>query len=227
MKKLQGKCACGKTAIVQVWDTADSLHDGQTMQIVCPECQNKKHVNALHLAYGVEAVQKYQVQQGSLGIDHLKIDGGGATGDGNFDPNDPKAESKIETKNQKTKLQLIPPSFNAQVAKAMEDGTVKHGGPMNWRGSKISAMDYIGAVKRHVDAFLDGNDFDISGAHNLGHASARCAIIIDAAEQGCLIDDRPINHRIQLKPDPRSNSHAHPESPEDPPDRPSEGDPHA
>ena len=53
-------------------------------------------------------------------------------------------------------------------------------------------MGYIGAMKRHLDALLDGEDeAHDSGVHHLGHVNATTAILLDAMECGKLIDDRP------------------------------------
>lgn len=91
----------------------------------------------------------------------------------------------------KTQLQLIPPAFNVEVAKALQNGSSKYG-PWNWRQSRVEVMTYIGAMRRHIDAFLNGEDIDPdSGAHHLGCVAASAAIVIDAAQFGSLIDNRP------------------------------------
>jgi hypothetical protein len=91
----------------------------------------------------------------------------------------------------KPPLHLIPPSFKIHVAMAMKNGAQKYG-PYNWRDEKVSASIYISAMERHIDAWLDGEEnAKDSGVHHLAHAAACCAILIDAQEQGQLVDDRP------------------------------------
>ena len=53
-------------------------------------------------------------------------------------------------------------------------------------------MTYLGAMKRHIDALLDGEDLaPDSGVHHLGHIAASCAIVLDAGKHGTLVDNRP------------------------------------
>ena len=90
----------------------------------------------------------------------------------------------------KPQLQLIPPISNAETAKALKHGADRYG-PWNWRTANVESMTYIGAIKRHLDAYLDGEDLDESGAHHLGHIAASCAILLDAGKFGTLVDNRP------------------------------------
>lgn len=99
---------------------------------------------------------------------------------------DPKGEAG----KKKPQLQLIPPAFNLEVAAALNDGAKKYG-PWNWRRDRVKTMTYIGAIRRHLDKFLDGEDLDESGATHLGHIAASCAILLDAKAKGMLVDDRP------------------------------------
>ena len=92
---------------------------------------------------------------------------------------------------QKPQLQLIPPALNRETAKALSLGAKKYG-PWNWRENRVEIMTYLGAIKRHIDCILSGEDIDPeSGAHHLGHVAAGCAIVLDAAEHGMLVDNRP------------------------------------
>lgn len=91
----------------------------------------------------------------------------------------------------KPQLQLLPPVFNEQVAGALSLGATKYG-PWNWRDHQVEIMTYLGAMRRHIDRVLEGEDFDPeSGAHHLGHVAAGCAIVLDAAQSGTLVDNRP------------------------------------
>ena len=92
---------------------------------------------------------------------------------------------------QKPQLQNIPPELNRQVSQALECGAIKYG-PWNWRDNNVELMTYLGAMKRHIDAIIDGEDIDPeSGAHHLGHVTAGCAIVLDARKHGTLVDNRP------------------------------------
>jgi len=101
------------------------------------------------------------------------------------------SDPKGEAGKAKSQLQLLPPSFNRETAKALACGAAKYG-VANWRTNKVELMTYLGAMRRHIDAVMSGEDLDPeSGAHHLGHVAAGCAIVIDAAEHGQLIDNRP------------------------------------
>lgn len=102
-------------------------------------------------------------------------------------PLDPKKTQSV----QKPQLQLIPPALNGPLAAALLNGSTRYG-PWNWRESKVELMTYIGAMRRHLDALLDGEDIaQDSGVHHLGHVAASCAIVLDAAAHGTLVDNRP------------------------------------
>lgn len=93
----------------------------------------------------------------------------------------------------KPALHLIPPAFNVAVAGALKLGADKYG-PWNWRaeGKEIEIMTYLGAMRRHIDAIIDGQPIDPeSGIHHLGHVAAGCAIVLDAQKHGTLIDNTP------------------------------------
>lgn len=100
---------------------------------------------------------------------------------------DPKKASG----DQKPQLQLLPAVFEEQTAAALKIGAEKYG-PWNWRGNQVEIMTYLGAMRRHIAAVLDGEDIDPeSGAHHLGHVAASCAIVLDARKHGTLADNRP------------------------------------
>lgn len=100
---------------------------------------------------------------------------------------DPKASQAI----QKPQLQLIPPALSEETAKALERGAVKYG-PWNWRENEVEIMTYLGAMKRHIDKLINGEDIDPdTGAHHLGCVAAGCGIVLDARQHGTLVDNRP------------------------------------
>lgn len=91
----------------------------------------------------------------------------------------------------KAPLHLVPPSAEYYIALALKDGAEKYG-PYNWRSEAISISTYVGAIRRHLNAWWDGeDDAQDSGVHHIAHVMASCALILDAASVGQLIDDRP------------------------------------
>ena len=90
----------------------------------------------------------------------------------------------------KVPLDLLSPIAKVWWALAQFSGNLTYG-KWNYRGSEVPASIYIGAAMRHLDAFQSGEEFDPDGLHNLGAVMACCSIIIDAKENGTLIDDRP------------------------------------
>jgi len=106
-------------------------------------------------------------------------------------PADPKQAAL--TASPKPPMQLLPSVFEEEAAKALGCGASKYGA-WNWRQNKVEIMTYLGAMRRHIAAVIDGEDVDPeSGAHHLGHVAAGCAIVMDAAKHGMLLDNRPGN----------------------------------
>lgn len=101
-------------------------------------------------------------------------------------------DPKGEVGKLKTPLHLVPSITMEEAAKAHADGAGKYG-PWNWRENNVIASTYIGALMRHVNAFRDGEDIcPKSKVTHLGHIIANCGILLDAARQGTLVDDRPL-----------------------------------
>lgn len=91
----------------------------------------------------------------------------------------------------KVSLSKVSPASSVYEALAMMDGAKKYSA-YNWRSNKVIATIYVDACKRHLDAWLDGEELaDDSKVPHLGHAKACLGIIIDALETGNLVDDRP------------------------------------
>lgn len=102
-------------------------------------------------------------------------------------PTDPKGASGAA----KTPLHLLPPVAMARTSEVLALGAMKYG-PWNWRHNKVEAMTYVAAIRRHLDAFVEGEDLDPeSGVTHLAHIAASCAIVMDADNFGNLIDNRP------------------------------------
>lgn len=93
---------------------------------------------------------------------------------------------------KKFSLRYAPTTANIAMNQAFEDGARKYGAA-NWREKGVAASVYIDAALRHIALYFDGGEQKAadSGVHNLGHAMACLAIIIDAEACGKLTDDRP------------------------------------
>lgn len=93
---------------------------------------------------------------------------------------------------RKYSLRHIPLPAKIELCRALEDGVMKYGAA-NWRISGVPASVYVDACQRHLDQWYDGSQETASDSnvHNLGHAMACLAILIDAQANGKLIDDRP------------------------------------
>lgn len=106
----------------------------------------------------------------------------------------PAANPKQAYGDKKVPLHLVPPAFDAYCAQGLGEGAVKYGA-WNWRTNKVEAMTYVGAIKRHLAAWQDGEELDpesTTGKSHLAGIAASLAILIDAKECGQLIDNRPL-----------------------------------
>lgn len=91
----------------------------------------------------------------------------------------------------KIPLGLIPYSALCCAALAHYEGNLKYG-RWNWRGNKVRASIYLDALNRHIAKWVNGEAVDpVTRVPHLGSAIACLNIIIDAAVQNKLIDDRP------------------------------------
>lgn len=96
----------------------------------------------------------------------------------------------------KCPVHLVPPCLIRATAEALDFGANKRQpngyGEFNWRTEPVQLRNYLAAIMRHTLAILDGDDYDAdSGLEHLSHIAATCAIVMDAADHGTLIDDRP------------------------------------
>ncbi len=73
-------------------------------------------------------------------------------------------------------------------------------GIRNWLIDEIKASTYIGALRRHLKKWSEGESIDPdSGWSHLYHIRAGCAIVLDAEKYGTLIDDRNLAESINDK----------------------------
>lgn len=98
-------------------------------------------------------------------------------------PKDQIASSKLP-------LHLWPATATAMGCLGLLDGATKYG-LNNYRALGAKASVYVGAAKRHLEAWMEGEDFATdSGVPHLANALACLAIIVDCQAAGNLIDDR-------------------------------------
>ncbi len=91
----------------------------------------------------------------------------------------------------KAPVHFVPPVAEVEIGLVLESGAEKYG-VFNWRHEPISITTYVGAVRRHINAILDGQDIDPeSGRPHWAHIAASASIALDADKIGNLIDDRP------------------------------------
>lgn len=91
----------------------------------------------------------------------------------------------------KPPLALIPPAAEIEEAMVLAHGAAKYQ-PYNWRIDGIRAMTYLSAIRRHLAAYLDGEDNDPeSGLSHIAHIRACAGIMLDADSIGNMEDDRP------------------------------------
>jgi hypothetical protein len=105
---------------------------------------------------------------------------------------DPDVNPKKAFGDAKVPLHLVPPALNVGAARAFNEG--RKYGPYNWREKRVEAMTYIGAIKRHIDAYLDGEDIDPDstvGKLHLEGIAASVGILLDCTYSGTLVDNRP------------------------------------
>lgn len=160
-------------------DSVIALHGvpGGTSQ--CPYCEAYNDNHNAGVRY-----REYQRQMAASGpTPDPKMDA--ANSDAPVNPKTAQGDKKYP-------LHLLPLSAQVEVNRALEDGMKKYG-LANWRKTGVPAHVYIAAAKRHIDQWFDGGQerASDSNVHNLGHAMACMAIIIDAQWNDKLIDDRP------------------------------------
>jgi hypothetical protein len=105
-----------------------------------------------------------------------------------LNPKDVEAQTK-----GKTRLDLLEPVAERAIADALAFGANKYG-VRNYVTAKIAARVYVAAMKRHIDAWLEGEDTaEDSGVHHLGHIGANIHVVLAAIEAGAFVDDRHIS----------------------------------
>ena len=103
------------------------------------------------------------------------------------------ANPKQQYGDKKVPLHLVPAALDVAAAWGLGEGAIKYG-PFNWRENSVEVMTYVAAIKRHLAAWVDGEELDpdsITGKHHLDGLAASLAILLDAVRGGFAIDNRP------------------------------------
>jgi hypothetical protein len=116
---------------------------------------------------------------------------------------DKPANPKQAFGDKKVRLQLVPPVIEIYASLALGEGADKYG-IYNYRDIPVEMMTYIGAIRRHLCALLDGEYMDpgywadIDGVRtwippkpHIAGIIASAGIIADCWERGTIIDNRP------------------------------------
>jgi hypothetical protein len=92
----------------------------------------------------------------------------------------------------KPMLHLLPPGPLADIARVLEHGANKHGGPWSYTDGQRNWSDDFDAAQRHMMAWWIGQDLDPeSGMSHLAHAGARLLILLEMERSGKGLDNRP------------------------------------
>lgn len=103
------------------------------------------------------------------------------------------ANPKQRFGDKKPPLTYTPLSAQLAMLEALYDGMQKYG-PHNWRKRPVEAMTYVDAAERHLQLYKVGEETTRDTlVSNLGAVMACCAILIDSAIHGTMIDNRPIS----------------------------------
>lgn len=103
------------------------------------------------------------------------------------------ANPKKRYGDSKRRVDLVPPALELGAAVSLAEGGDKYG-PYNWRKDPVEAMTYAAAIKRHLGAWMDGEDVDPeskAGKLHLEGIAGCIAILLDSYYLGSLIDNRP------------------------------------
>jgi|SRR5215831_3114352 len=99
---------------------------------------------------------------------------------------------KDNSGSQKVPLMNVTSTAKVLTAICMADGEQKYG-PYNWRHTPIQARIYLEAAMRHLDALIDGEDYDPdTGKPHIGYALATLMIYADSWINNTLVDNRPV-----------------------------------
>lgn len=107
------------------------------------------------------------------------------------DGQEPRPNHKLHNP-AKVDLSIVPLIAIAHEAVALMVGAKKHG-RNNYRESLVDADLYLAAALRHISLWQAGQDLDPEGFHHLGAARACLGMLLDAWENGNMVDNRVRN----------------------------------
>jgi hypothetical protein len=151
--------------------------------------------------YKVSCTVWYSVTHGehmwsdTIGLIHSWLDS--ITGDTDMKiptehiPDNPPPNHKLQNP-MKVDLAIVPVIAIAHEAVALMAGAKKHGRD-NYRDSLVDANLYLAAALRHISLWQSGQDVDPEGFHHLGAARACLGMLLDAWENGNMVDNRVCN----------------------------------
>lgn len=88
----------------------------------------------------------------------------------------------------KPRMELIPGKALIQVARVLSAGAKRYG-DWNWRLG-LSPARCCGAARRHITAFLEGEDLDEEGTPHLAHGICELMFALVCYEEHPELDDR-------------------------------------
>jgi hypothetical protein len=118
-----------------------------------------------------------------------------------YDPKIKDTNPKQAIGSNKLPMHLWPSTASIYGCMGLLDGALKYG-RSNFRVAGIKASVYYDAIRRHLDAWWEGEDIDPdSGLPHEAHLLACLAIIVDARVAGVFTDDRavPVEYRELVK----------------------------
>lgn len=112
----------------------------------------------------------------------------------------------------KVSFAYIPPIALVAEGIVMAQGAGKYGA-YSWGHTAVRASTYYNAAMRHLLAWYTGEDLDPeSGQSHMAHVRACAGIVLDAAANNKLVDDRPCGlttavgtETLQLRRDDHQN----------------------
>lgn len=94
------------------------------------------------------------------------------------------------TRAKKPPLHLLEHAADVEIAVALADGARKYG-RKNFYERPILANVYGGAIRRHIGAWLAGEDEDpLTGINHLAYIGANIHVLFAAIDRGMFRDDR-------------------------------------
>lgn len=107
-----------------------------------------------------------------------------------LDPTSKATNPKDIIGSDKLPLHLWPETATMMGCLGLLEGALKYG-RSNWRETGVRVSIYVDALRRHTNAYFEGEYTDPdSGMPHLAHMLACIAIIVDAQAAGKLTDDR-------------------------------------